>query len=155
MWDFLRYTSKEQAFSFARAASITMEVGAGVGARAGTGAGTGAGARTGAGAGSWASRTVLRICCKSFSEYLGILLAVTGALATEGSVEGLAGWSDNLSPDLVGWAESRGVMEGAAKERSQRGRPRPRIEVILELISYKNTLLNGLADPLGMEKLEL
>ena len=46
-------------------------------------------------------------------------------------------------------------MEGVREEHSWRGRPRPRTKVILELISSKNTLPNGLADPLGMEKLEL
>ena len=59
-------------------------------AGAGAGVGTGARARTGAGVGTWASRTVLRICYMSSSEYLGILLAAVGALATKGFVEGPA-----------------------------------------------------------------
>ena len=129
-------------------------MGAGAGAGAGTGAGTGAGARTGAGTGTRASRTVLRIRCKSSSEYLGILLAAAGALAMGAFVKGPAGWLDNLSPNSEGGEESRGATEGAAEQRSRQGRLRPRIEIILELISSKNTLPNELADSLGMEKLE-
>ena len=126
-----------------------------MGAGAGTGAGMGAKAIIRARAGTRASRTVLRIRCKSSSEYLGILLAAAGALATGGFVKGSMGWSDNLSLDLGGGEESGGATKEAAKECSWRGRPWPRTEVILELIFSKNTLPNGLADPLGMEKLEL
>ena len=127
----------------------------GAGAGAGAEAGTGAGARTGVGAGTRASRTVLRIRYKSSLKYLRILLAAAGALAMGGFVEDPAGCSDNSSPDSGGGEESRGATEGAAEERSRRGRPRSWTEVILELISSKNTLPNGLADPLGIEKLEL
>ena len=143
--------SGERAFSFSRGVSATMGAGAGVGA----GAGTGARARTGAGAGTWASRTVLRIRCKLSSEYLGIPSVAAGALATGGFVEGPARFSENLLPDSGDGEESGGVTKGVAEERSQRGRLQTRIKVILELISSKNTLPNGLADPLGMEKLEL
>ena len=80
----------------------------------------------------------------------------TKALATGGFVfEGLAGWSNNLSTDSEGGKESKRVTEGVMKGHFRRGRLRPQIEVILELISSKNTLLNGLANLLGMEKLEL
>ena len=69
------------------------------------------------------------------------------------------GCSDNLSPDLGDRKESRRTIkvatERATEERSRRRCPRPWTEVILKLISSKNTLLNGLADSLGMEKLEL
>ena len=47
-----------------------------------------------------------------------------------------------------------GATEGATEGRSRQERPRPQIEVILAL-TFSNTLPNGLADPLGMEKLEL
>ena len=136
MWDFPWYTSRERAFSFLRGASATMGARAG----AGTGAETGAGARTEAGAGTRASRTVLRIRYKSSSEYLGILLAATGALATGGFVKSPAGSSDNSSPDSGGGEESGEVTEGAAEERLRQGRPRPQTEVILELVSFLKTL---------------
>ena len=72
-----------------------------------------------------------------------------------GFVEGPAGWSNNLSPDSGGGKVSGGATEGVAEEHLRRGRLRPRTEVILELVSSKNTFPNGLADPLDMEKLEL
>ena len=103
----------------------------------------GAGARTRAEARTQASRTVLRIRCKSSSEYLGILLAAAGPLATESFVKGPAGWSDNSLPDSGGGKESRGATEGAAKERSRWRRPQPRTEVILELISSKTLFQTG------------
>ena len=130
-------------------------MGAKAGAGAETGARTGAGARTEVGAGTRASKTVLRICYKLSSEYLGILLVAAGALATGSFIEGSAGWSDNSSPDLGGGEKSGGATEGAAEERLRRRHPRLQTEVILELISSKNTLPNRLVDPLGMEKLEL
>ena len=85
---------------------------------------------------------------------------MTGASATGGFIpESPAGWSDNLSPNLGGGEELGGATkkatEGATEECSWRGRPWPRIQVILELIFSKNTLPNGLANLLGMEKLEL
>ena len=116
------------------------EAGVGMGARtgAGMGVGTGAGTETGA----QASRTALRILYKSFSEYLGTLVAATGASAMGGfAPRGPAGWLNNSSPDSGGGEESGGVMEGATEgaieRRSRQGRPRPRTEVILELISSK------------------
>ena len=130
MWDFPRYTSGKRASSFFRGTSAIMEAGAGVGARAG--------ARTGAGAGTQVSRTILKIRCKSSLEYLRRIVTARGELAKEGFVpEGHVGWSDNLSPNSRGGEESRGVREEAVEERSQRERPRPRTEVILELISSK------------------
>ena len=49
-------------------------------------------------AGARASRTALRIYCKSSLEYWGILVAATRVLAMRGFVsEGLVGWSDNFS----------------------------------------------------------
>ena len=69
MWDFPRYTSREQAFSFSRGVLETA----------------------GAGAGARASRTALKIRCKSFSEYLGMLVAAEGELARGFHPEGLAG----------------------------------------------------------------
>ena len=109
------------------------------GARAGVEAGAGVGAGAGAGAGTrvQASKTALRIHCKSFSEYLGILVAAAEALARDFVPEGLAGWSDNLSPDSKGEEESKRAIEGAAERHSRRGRPRPQTEVILDLISSK------------------
>ena len=109
------------------------------------------GVGVGAEAGTQAFRTALKILYKSFLEYLRILVSTTGALATGSFVsKGPAGWLDNSSPDL-GVGEESG---GATKGRLQQGRPQPSIEVFLELISSKNTFSNGLADPLGMEKLE-
>ena len=64
-------------------------------------------------------------------------------------------------PDLGGEEKSgratEGVIEGVTKGRSRQGQPRPRTEVILMQVGlfFKNTFPNGLADPLGMEKLEL
>ena len=81
--------SREWAFNFSQGVSATMRAGA----RTGAGAKMGAGARTGAGVGTRAraSRTVLKILCKSSSEYLETLVVVE-ALATEGlAPEGPAG----------------------------------------------------------------
>ena len=67
--------------------------GAGAGAETRTEAGTGAGAETGirVQTGAQASKTALKILCKSSSEYLGILIAA-GTLATRGfTPEGPAG----------------------------------------------------------------
>ena len=111
----------------------------GAGVRTGAGAGTGAGARTGAGAGTGArtSRKSLRIFCKLSSEYLGTLV-LAGALATGGfAPEVPASWSDNSLPDSGGGKESGRATEGAAEECLRRRRPRPRTEVIFELISSK------------------
>ena len=116
-----------------------MEAGArtGVGVGARTRAEAGVGTRAGARTGARASRTALRILCKSSSEYLRTLLAAGGELARGFLPEGPAGWSDNLSPDSGGGEESGGAIEGATEGategRSRRGRPRPRTEVILAL----------------------
>ena len=128
MWDFPQYTSGEQAFSFSQGTLETM------GAETGVGAGTGAKAQ--------ASRTALRIRCKSSSQYLGILVAEGGDLAKGFPPKSPAGWSDNLSPNLGGGKESGGATkeatEGETKGRSWRRCPRPRTEVILgqELIFF-------------------
>ena len=77
-----------------------IEAGAGVGAEVETG--------------PRASRMVLKICCKSSLEYLGMLLAAVGALATGSFVaEGLAGWSDNLSADSGDREETEKATKGA------------------------------------------
>ena len=94
------------------------------------------------------SRTSLRIFCKSFSEYLGILVAATGASAMGGfAPEGSAGLSDNSLPDSGGGEESGGATErakeGVTEGRSRRGRPQPRTEVILKLISSKTLFQTG------------
>ena len=140
MWDFSQYASGKRAFSFSQGASAMM--GAGSGAGAGAGAGMGAGTGAGTGTGAQASRTTLKILYKSSSEYLGTLVAATGALATESFVsEGPVGWSDNLSLDLEGEKESRGPMERATEGMTEgylrRGHLRPQTEVVLELISSK------------------
>ena len=90
---------------------------------------TGAGA--GAGAGAQASRTALRIHCKSSSEYLGILVSAGdfGSRGPSGDLE---------ISDLEGRKESEGAtkkaIEGATEGRSRRGRLRPWTEIILELV---------------------
>ena len=100
---------------------------------------TGAGTVAGAGVGALASKTALQIRYKSSLEYLGILVAATGALARDFVPKSPAGWLNNLSPDSRGGEESEGVAEG----RSRRERPRPRIEVILELVPSKTLFQTG------------
>ena len=142
--------SGERTFSFSQGAVKAM----GAGARAEAGAVAAAEVR------ARVFKTVLRILCKSSLEYLGTLVVVTEASATGGFIpEGPAGWSDNLSPDSEDGKEPKriteGATEGATEGRSQQRRLQPRTEVILELISSKNSLPNGLADSLDMEKLKL
>ena len=103
MWDFLWYTSGKRAFSFSQG---TLEM-------------------TGAGVGARASRTALKIYCKSSSEYLGILVAAAGDF----SPWGLLGCSENS--DLGGRKEPGGATEGAIERRSRQGRLRPQTEIIL------------------------
>ena len=144
--DFPWYMFREWAFSFFRDA---LEI---TGAEVGAGTGGGVGVR----AEAQASKIALRILCMSSSKYLGTLIAATGASAIGGFIpEGLAGCSNISSPDLGSKEESKRATEEATEGRSWQGRPRPWTEVILELISSKNTLSNGLADPLSMERLEL
>ena len=110
MWDFPQYTSGERAFSLSQGTSETI------------------GAGTGVGAGARVSRTVLKIRCKLFSEYLGTSLAETtvmGGFAPEGPSD----YSENS--DSGGKKESWGATEGATEGCSRRGRPRPRTEIIL------------------------
>ena len=119
MWDFPQYTSGERAFSFFQGVSETV----GGRARAQT------------------SKTALRIYCKSFLEYLGVLVSAgdsSGCLecsdsgggeesggATEGATEGVTeGATEGVT---------EGAMEGATKGRSRRGRPWPWTEIISEL----------------------
>ena len=127
MWNFSRYMSRKRAFSFFRGTLETM--------RAGTGVGT------------WASRTALKICCKLSSEYLRTLVATGEALARSFTPEGLAGWLDNLSPDLGGRKKLRRAIEratkGVAEGRSRQGRPRLWTKVILELIPFRILFQTG------------
>ena len=71
MWEFPQYTSRKRAFN-----GLSW----GFSKAAGAGAGAGAGARAGVevGAGARASRIALRIRCKSFLEYLEILVVAMG-----------------------------------------------------------------------------
>ena len=73
----------------------------------------------------------------------------TGSFVPEGPV------SCSENGDSGSGEELGGAMEGATEEHPRRGRLRPWTEVILEQTSSKNTLPNGLADPLDMGKLEL
>ena len=99
-----------------------------------------------------ASKTVLKIWCKSSLVYLSIARGVVGMTTTGRFIPGsLSGWLNNLSPDLRDEEESRKAIEGC----SLREQPQPQTKVILGLISSKNTLLNKLADKLDVEKLEL
>ena len=117
MWNFPRYTSRKRVFCFFRGTSEITEAGAG--------------ART--------SRMAIKIRCKSFLEYLEILIAAVRVSAKGDFVfEGQAGWSDNLSPNSGGGEESRRAIEGATEGRSCWRRPRPWTEVILELFCFKN-----------------
>ena len=85
MWDFPRFTCREWALKFSWGALVTM------GARSRAGAGAGVGMGVGMEAGARASKTALKIPCKSSSEYLGILVAAR-ALGTRGfGPEGPAG----------------------------------------------------------------
>ena len=129
--------SGEQAFSFSQG---TLEM---------TGAGARAGLRMGAEIGARAFKTALTICCKSSSEYLRILVAVAGDFGS-GNLSGCLKTSDSR-----GREESKGATEGGMERCSWRKYPRLRTEVILELISSKNILPNGLADSLGIKKLKL
>ena len=76
--------------------------------------------------GARASKTALRILCKSSSEYLGTLVAMEdfGSGVPSGCLE---------ISDSGGGEESGGATEGATKGRSRRGRPRPWTEIILKL----------------------
>ena len=110
--------------------------------------------------GARAFKTALKILCKSSLEYLGILVAVIGVSAIGGFIlESPADYLDNLSPNSGGGKKSgratEGATEGASERRSQRGRLRSWNEVILVQTFFYNILSNRLADPLGMEKLEL
>ena len=81
-------------------------------------------------AGARASKTVLKILCKSSLKYLGILVAATETTATGGFVlEGPAGYLE--TPDFGGGEESGGVTEGATEKCYWQRRLRPETEVIL------------------------
>ena len=72
-----------------------------------------------AGAGVRAFRTVLRICCKLSSEYLGTLVAAIRTIVTRSfALRGLASCLENS--DSGGGEESRRVM----KRRSRQGQSR-------------------------------
>ena len=91
---------------------------------------TGAGAR--AGTRIRASRTTLRIFCKSFLKYLGTLVAA----AEDSGPGGLLGCSENS--DLRGREELGEVTGkgGVTKRYSRRRQPRPYTEVILALVFF-------------------
>ena len=123
MWDFLQYTSGEYAFSFSQS-SLEM-TGAGVGVDIGV----------------QASKTALRIFCKLSLEYLEILVAEIGTLATGDFIfEGPVNWSDNLSTNLGGKEESERTIEKATEEEIERSsrqeRLWPQIEIILMQTSF-------------------
>ena len=90
MWDFSQYMFGERAFNGFFQGSSKL-AGAGAGMRAGVGVRT--------------SRMVLKICCKSFSEYLGTLVVAAG----EFGFGSLLGCSENS--DLGGGEESEGAIE--------------------------------------------
>ena len=102
--DFPQYTSGERGFnSFFRSSSEAAEAGAGAGA----------------GAGARASRTALRIYCKSSSEYLGTLVVAAGDFGPGGP----SGYSEISDPG--GGEEPRRAIEGPTEGRSRQRRPRP------------------------------
>ena len=70
-------------------------------------------------------------------------------------LEGSACWLDNLLLNSEGEKELRRATERVTEGRSWQRRLWPQTEIILKLIFFKNTLPNGLADSLGMKKLEL
>ena len=110
MWDFPQYTSKEQAFSGLFRSSLEA-VGAGTRAKA------------------WASKTALKICCKSFSKYLRTLVAVAGDFSPKGLL-GYLKISDlegGKKPERV----TEGAIEGVTEGHSRQKQSRPRIEIIL------------------------
>ena len=118
---FLRYTFGKRVFSFSWSA---LEI-TGVEAKAGV----------------WVSKMALKIYCKLSSEYSRTLIAATGMLAMKGFVlEGSAGWSKKLLLDSRSKKKSRRAIkrakEGVMEGRFRWGRPRPQIEVILELIFF-------------------
>ena len=92
----------------------------------------GAAARAGAGARARTSRTALKICYKSFSEYLGILIAVAGDFGPNG----LLGYLENSD---LGGREKLGGATGkkrAIERRFRRGQLQLYTEVILVLIFF-------------------
>ena len=106
MWDFSQYISREQSFKDLSWGSLEV-----------------AGARTGAGARVRASKTILRIRCKSFLVYLGTsIIAIVSGIP--------AGYLENS--DSGDREESR----RATKRHSRRGQPRSHTEVILALIFF-------------------
>ena len=98
--------------------------GAGAGAKARGGVRArvrrGAKARTGAEMGVWASRTVLKILCKSSLEYLGTLVVATRAIAIRDFVSmRLMRYLDTLSSNSEGEEDSGRAMEGGTEEPSR------------------------------------
>lgn len=84
--------------------------------------------------------------------YLGTAEVAAGTTTRKKfALGGSTSWSNNLLYDLGNKEELEKVMEGRFLWRQ----PRPQIGVILELIFFKNTLSNGLANPLSIKKLEL
>ena len=109
MWNFPQYTFRKQAFSDFFWSSLEA-----------------ARAKAGARAGVQASRMALKIRCKSFSEYLGILVA-------EAEDFGLKDPMSYLENFVSGDGEKSG---GATERRSWRRQLRPRTEVTLVLIFF-------------------
>ena len=143
MWDFPQYTSGKRAFNgLSRGFSEVAGAGAGAEARAGAGAGAEAGA------GARASKTVLRICCKLSLEYWGTSVAVVGDFSLRGSASCLE------NSDLGCEKEFRGRRKDAP-HRDNHGLGLRSPWRWFSFSFPKNTFLNELADPLGMEKLEL
>ena len=98
MWDRPQYTSGERAFSLFRDTSETS------------------GVKAEARAGAWASKIVLKICCKSSSEYLGTSVVetiVTGGFALKDP----AGYSENSDSGSgeESWGATKGVTEGVTE----------------------------------------
>ncbi len=114
------------------------------------------------------SRTVLRIRCRSSSEYLGTAEAVgvgswfdgpagepeaAPAGGAEGPPVGGAEGPSNSSSPLGAWEAAREGSDGAIEARSLRGRPR--LFAVIMTMVLRSNYPNGLADPLGLELLEL
>ena len=99
MWNFLQYTSREQAFKSLSQSSLEL-----------------VGAKTRVGMGVQASKTVLKICYKLFLIYLGILiLAVETTMRGDFAFKSLVGYSKNS--DLGDEEKSGRAMERCSGRR--------------------------------------
>ena len=88
--------------------------------------------RAGAGmkAGAQASRTVLKIYCKSSLEYLGTLVAAVGDFSLKCPLNHL----ENFNSE--GEKKPGRAIEEVIKRRSRRGQPQPRTKIILVQIFF-------------------